>query len=328
MKKKYRLLIIVFVILFSKFIYAQNVDTSAYRKNLTDLNLADIFFNTPLINPAYTGVVEGHNIYVKSFYDKPFFELRDNFCTPRQNSVSYDFTFGKQKYDALGIFYIDKKNGASTEEWYGINYARHINISRKQFYHNIRIGGSFVFVRHLFDWDKLRFMDNIDAKYGFVWNTGEIKFEPLRAYAKFDYGLWYHNPLFYVGMATVNVSEPDMGYWGVNKLFRQYEISSGGNIKLSESISLHPALNMNVMPVGKNNLYLISPSLLGAFNNKFYVGLTYKNLNKISFLTGATISKRFFLSAFCGIATKEELAAFGTPAFIGGNLRVNINHKK
>jgi hypothetical protein len=318
-------LLFLSVIIMGNNCLAQYEDTLSYRKNLSDINMVHAFINSPATNPSYTGVTEGYNLAVHTFFDKPFFDYPDHLYLPREIGGAFDFSFGKTKNNALGIIYTDAVGGATIVESYGMSYARKIRLSRKSFYHDLRLGISVWYLRRIFEWDNISFMDNIDPQYGFIYNTNEIRPSDKKSYAKFDFGLWYQNPYFFAGLSITNLNKPDLGVYGVDIKYRQTELSMGGQLRIGSSFTIHPLLNTKVLHLWHKNVWYISPGVMGSYNNILYAGVIYKHLNSLSVVAGTTIYKRFIVSAFCGLPASKSLATFGSPAYIGGGLRTNIN---
>jgi hypothetical protein len=104
----------------------------------------------------------------------------------------------------------------------------------------------------------------------------------------------------------------------------EINISSGGKIIVNKNFSIHPSFNLVIVPGFEGKLSICSPAIIGSFKNNYFLGLSYKDLNKITIHAGAVAFKNITLSAACGISTNTDIAVFGNPAYIGGDLRINL----
>jgi len=318
---KYILLFFVLAVITNNS-FAHKNDTLTAKNNIYKKKLHTAFFNNMLINPAFTGFYDGHSITTYASVEKPFFK-ETSLYNPQKWGVAYDFSFGKKNQNAFGVYYEDIKEGFTNGKAAGINYAYVFNLNKSDFYHKLRLGSSFYFRRNVMEWNKLTFGDMIDPQYGLIYNTSEIKFDTIKAYVKFDFGLFYYNPLFYLGLATVNITEPEMSYYGTNPIRKQFDIVAGGHIAKGD-YTFHPVLNVNFESYGDLYMKKISPSIMASYKNRLYMGVTYKDLNKIVLTCGGTFLNNFFISAYGGISTNNDIKAFEVPTLAGAQLKFNF----
>ena len=306
---------------------AQNADSSQFNNKIIDEDRAHSFFNNIISNPAYTGIFGGHNILINAGIDKPFFTFRDLY-TPLQCNIAYDVAFGKERNNAIGAYYSDITGGIFHSKSIGLTYARNINLTDdKKFYHKLRVGASVSYNQTANDWSLASFGDMIDPSEGFIWNTQELRIDTLMAYLKADFGLWYHNPVFYFGLATKNIFQPDTSKYGMTMLHKEFNISTGGKINIDNNFSINPSLNMNIVWGYGGKLSTFSPALFGSFKNKCFLGVSYKDMNKITVHAGVMAFDFVSLAVAYGISTNKDLDGFGYPAYIGGDLRINIKNQ-
>ncbi|OQA02167.1 MAG: hypothetical protein BWY70_00098 [Bacteroidetes bacterium ADurb.Bin408] len=307
--------------------FAVPQDTIPDTNNVAIIDRSHSLFNNIVTNPAYAGILGGHNILLNAEIDNSFFTFK-NMYTPQQYNLAYDVVFGKKKNCAVGALFSYTTGGIIQKTFGEIIYAQNINLTKNlRFYHKLRLGVSVSLNRAITNWHLTSFGDQIDPKYGFVWNTAESPYDSIRCYINFNWGMWYHNPVFYLGFTIKNLTEPDFSFYGTSKIPREFIVSTGGSIKIDDNFSLHPAFNMSIVKGFGRKLSTYSPSIMGSYKNNYFLGLSYKDLNKITVHAGGVALKSIFLSVAYGIFTHTDLMGFGYPAYIGGDIRISINNK-
>jgi len=327
MIKKLHFILLLLCIMSAPFIsLAQTQDSVPEKPPVLGEDRAPSFFNNIISNPAYTGIFGGHNILVNAGIDKPFFTFRNLYHSQYYNAA-YDVAFGKKRNNAIGVYYSDMKGGILSSKTIGVNYARSFNLTQdKKFYQKLRVGVSIGEKWIVSDWNRVSFGDMIDPAYGFMWNTSEMRSEPLRKDINFELGAWYQNPVFYFGIGTKNLTEPDEANYGVSLIPRELNVSTGGKIKICNNFAIHPSLCLSYISRFKGKLSSLSPSITGSFKNNYFLGLSYKDLNKITAHAGVIAFNCVSLSVAYGISKNTDLEGFGYPAYIGGDLRINIKN--
>jgi type IX secretion system PorP/SprF family membrane protein len=87
------------------------------------------------------------------------------------------------------------------------------------------------------DFDKLTFGDMIDPRYGFVYNTQEVRPNESRSFMDFSSGFMIYSSKFYGGMAFHHMTQPDEAF--IVK----------GSSKLPVKVTAHAGA---LLPVGDN----------------------------------------------------------------------------
>jgi len=327
-KQSHFLLLFVFLQFAPVFSFAGISDTIPDTNNVVTIDRSHSLFNNITSNPAYTGIFGGHNILINAGVDKPFFAFR-NLYTPLQYNVAYDVAFGKKRNNAIGAFYSNSAGGISISSSFGLSYARNFNLTKNnKFYHKVRVGATITSNIIAVDFIKTYWADQIDPVYGFVWSPSSNIF--MKSFVKFypdvDIGAWYYNPIFYLGIAEKNIIQSDTLLYKISILPREFIVSVGGNINVSNNFSFHPSFNMSIVKGIENKLSTYSPAITCSFKNSYFVGLSYKDLNKITVHAGVVALNRVSLSVLYSLPTFAMSNDFGSPAYIGGDLRIFIKN--
>jgi type IX secretion system PorP/SprF family membrane protein len=165
------------------------------------------FYAAPLyLNPAFAGSARCPRIGIN--YRNQWPALNKTYIT---SSVSYD-----QHVDnlsgGLGLIIMNDKAGDGTINTTSISgmYSYQLNISRD---FSIRMGMQATLMQKKLDWDKLYFGDQIDPRYGFVYNTQENRPSDLsKSYPDFSAGILAYSSKVYGGVAVNHLTQPDEAF--------------------------------------------------------------------------------------------------------------------
>lgn len=165
------------------------------------------FYAAPLyLNPAFAGSARCPRIGLN--YRNQWPALSKTFIT---YSAAYD-----QHIDdisgGLGLIVMNDKAGEGTINTTTISgmYAYQLNLSRD---FSIRLGLQATWMQKRLDWDKLYFGDQIDPRYGFVYNTQEGRPDDLsKSYPDFAAGILAYSSKVYGGVAVHHITEPDEAF--------------------------------------------------------------------------------------------------------------------
>ncbi len=165
------------------------------------------FYAAPLyLNPAFAGSARCPRIAMN--YRNQWPKLQKTFIT---YAASYD-----QHIEALsgglGIIFMNDKAGEGTVNTTSVSgmYSYQLNISRD---FSIRMGLEATWMQKKLDWDKLFFGDQIDPRYGFVYNTQEGRPDDLsKSFVDFSAGVLAYSSKLYGGFAVNHITEPDEAF--------------------------------------------------------------------------------------------------------------------
>ena len=111
----------------------------------------------------------------------------------------------------LGLQFLNDKAGQGTMGITGFSgmYAYQLAITRE---FSMAFGFEATFRQKKLDWSKLNFGDMIDPKYGFIYNTLEVKNKEINSYPDFSAGVLGFSKRFYAGFAVFHLTEPEEGF--------------------------------------------------------------------------------------------------------------------
>ncbi|MFH0865712.1 MAG: type IX secretion system membrane protein PorP/SprF [Bacteroidota bacterium] len=327
---KFRYCFFIFIFLNAIFfnISANNPDTSKTDTSKTEIrDFSYSFFSNFKSNPALTGIQGGQTLSNEAGINNPL-RAFGNFYHPQFYSFLFDAAFGKKRNFATGIFVNEAKGGAIENPSAGLAVSKTFNLSgSNSFYHKLIVGASIEYnIVHL-SYDTLTFGDMINPLYGFIYYTQETKPSSLnRQFVNFSAGLWYHNPVFYLGLSARNLNQPNVSQFALSVIPMELYFSSGGKLKLSKQFSLHPSFNVTVIKGYKGKLNSYSPAVICSYRQKYNLGLSYMDLNKIGIHAGFVLVKHLTLLATCAFSTNADLYQFGTLSYLGGKMQYNFKN--
>ena len=164
------------------------------------------FYANPLyLNPAFAGSVRCPRISMN--YRNQWPGLNRTFIT---YSASYD-----QHVEAisggLGLILMNDKagNGTLSKTDIGAIYSYALNLSRN---FTIRTALQANYVQERVDWDKLTFGDEIDPRFGYIYDTQEIRPNEKHSFVDFSGGVLAYSSKIYGGFAVHHFTEPDQAF--------------------------------------------------------------------------------------------------------------------
>ena len=198
---------------------------SGITLNAQDPHFSQFYANPLYLNPAFAGTAVCPRMIAN--YRNQWPSISGNYVT---YSASYD-----QHIDGInggiGLLVTTDKAGSGvlSKDIVSAIYSYKLDVSRN---FSIKAGFQATYFQNRIDWDKLTFGDMIDPKYGFVWNTQEIRPEPRKGSVDFSTGFLGYTENLYVGFAVHHLTEPDAAFYGVSKLPRKYTAHAGCTINL------------------------------------------------------------------------------------------------
>jgi len=164
------------------------------------------FYAAPVyLNPAFAGSARCPRVALN--YRNQWPALAKTYIT---YAASYD-----QHVEALsgglGLVVMNDKAGEGTVSTTNVSaiYSYQLNISRE---FSIKAGLEATFVQKKVDWDKLTFGDMIDPRYGFVYQTQEVRPNETKSFADFSAGVLLFSSKIYGGLAVSHLTQPDEAF--------------------------------------------------------------------------------------------------------------------
>ncbi len=164
------------------------------------------FYAAPIyLNPAFAGSARCPRVCIN--YRNQWPALAKTYIT---YAASYD-----QHIDALsgglGLVIMNDRAGEGTVSTTNISgiYSYQLNLSRT---FSIKAGVQATYVQKKVDWDKLTFGDMIDPRYGFVYQTQEVRPNETKSFADFSAGILLYSSKIYGGLAVNHLTQPDEAF--------------------------------------------------------------------------------------------------------------------
>ncbi len=229
---------------------------SAYAQ---DPEFTQFYANPLYLNPAFAGTARCPRISLN--YRNQWPALTGTFVT---YTASYD-----QHVEALGgglgVLVLNDKAGEGTLTTSNISamYSYQLNVNRE---FSIRFGMQGTYAQKKVDWEKLTFGDMIDPRFGFIYETQEVRPNTNKNFWDFSAGILGYSNKFYGGIAVNHLTEPE-----------EFYIKSAEGSRLPMKVTVHAGA---VLPIGgrRDNSMYVSPNFIyqkqrdfNQYNIGFYV---------------------------------------------------------
>ncbi len=211
------------------FLFFTTVASLAFAQ---DPQFSQFYANPIYTNPAFAGS-SGNYRFVLNARDQ-YTALNNNFKT---GSASFDANVsaigggigGMVTSDVSGDGYL------TTNSFSGV-YSYQVNVNRKL---TMRGGIQASYVQKSYDFNKFKFGDQIDDRYGFINPTKEATGLQQTSFPNFGIGFLAYTSNFFGGFAIHNITEPNQSFYFPNsadqqfKLPRRYTAHAGLNLYLT-----------------------------------------------------------------------------------------------
>jgi type IX secretion system PorP/SprF family membrane protein len=180
-----------------------------------DPHFSQFYANPMYLNPSFAGTAICPRLIMN--YRNQWPAIPGSFVT---YNASFD-QFFKKIEGGLAVMALADRQGEgnlATQSVAGI-YSFHTPLSREL---SLASGFQVRFASKTIDWDKLTFSDMIDARNGFVNNTGEVMGRTVHSYMDFAWGFLLYTEKFFGGFAIDHLTEPDEGFNNTSLLPRKY----------------------------------------------------------------------------------------------------------
>lgn len=254
------------------------------------------FYAVPLYtNPAFAGSTG--NVRINAGFRDQYTALQNNFRTVL---ASVDANVSSLN-GGIGVMAMNDVSGDGflTSNQVSAIYAFHSAINRNV---HFRAAVQATVVQKSYDFNKLKFGDQIDDRYGFVYPTAESKAVEQIIFPNFSTGFLVYSSQFFAGAAIHNLTEPNQSFYYRNssaeqfKLPRRYTAHAGMNIYLTnqrneqERIVLSP----NILFMSQRNYNQLNLGLYlkrQALTTGLWIRQTSKNTDAAIFLIGLKFPK-------------------------------------
>lgn len=245
-----------------------------------DIHFSQFYANPIFLNPAFAGSVRCPRI-VTSY--------RNQWPGIDGNYVTYAASFDRHLDDlggGIGVLAYNDRMGSGVVSTSSVSamYSYQVNVNRS---FSLRAGIQMTYVQRSIDPSKMNFGDQIDPKYGFIFNTNEKFTKTLNTYPDFSAGIIGFGNRFFGGLAVHHISQPDEAFikqgTGSSILPRKYTAHAGAIIPIDDQ---------DDFTISPNAIFQLQARFqqlnLGLYFTKgpFVGGLWYRNKDAIIALVG------------------------------------------
>jgi type IX secretion system PorP/SprF family membrane protein len=244
-----------------------------------DPHFTQFYANPIYLNPAFAG---------SNRCPRMVFNYRNQWPNISGTFVSTTFSFDMRVEavsGGLGLQFLHDNAGQGTMSITGFSgmYAYQLAINRE---FSMSFGFEATFRQKKLDWSKLNFGDMIDPKYGFIYNTQEVKNQESKSYPDFSAGVLGFSKRFYAGFAVFHLTQPEESFIAPSgsKLPMKYTGHAGavvpldgryGESNISPNIIYQQQQDFRELNLG---VYISKGPIVG--------GLWYRNADAIVALVG------------------------------------------
>ncbi|UZR92782.1 PorP/SprF family type IX secretion system membrane protein [Chondrinema litorale] len=271
--KIYFLTLVVNFFLATDFLHAQQ-----------DAQFSQYMFNQLYLNPAAAGIntrqIEFSVIHRSQWlgYEGSF----DDGGAPTTQVASISMPF--EKYNlGVGLHFVNDKIGPVTNQEAQLSLAYQIKVSRGI----IAIGVRGGFYNQQLNVDELRFTDPVNEPL-----YQQLSGRESQMVSDFGAGIYYKdvNDKFFTGMSISHLNRSNFNYGtniSFNELESHYTFLAGVNLDLTRTVKLTPSAIVK----SDMNTFSIESSVIATFNEKFYTGLSMRELEAAIAIVGVNLLK-------------------------------------
>ncbi len=240
-----------------------------------DSHFSQFYANPLYLNPAMAGSVVCPRIVLN--YRNQWPSISGTYVT---YNASYDQHVHKM-HGGLGFLVTSDRAGEGTlnTNTASLMYSYKLDITKG---FSIKAGMQATFFQRSLDWEKLTFPDQIDPKYGFVYNTNEKYPSGGLNVIKPDFaaGVLAYGENYFLGFSCHHLTEPNVGFNSISYLQRRFTAHGGTIINLEGRNTRNSKLERT--SISPNILYMWQQDFnqinYGFYLNKFpfVVGLWYR----------------------------------------------------
>ena len=229
------------------------------------------FYANPMyLNPAFAGTSVCPRIALN--YRNQWPSISGQFVT---YSASYD-QHSDPLNGGLGFHIMRDSEGEGTINTTNVSgiYSYKLDVNRK---FAMKAGFQATYFQKAIDWNRLTFGDQIDSKYGFIYQSQEIPGQNTKVGVDFSAGLLGYSEKFFFGLAVHHLAEPDETLIsGQSRLPRKYTLHGGAAIPLNKKRKEDGTISPNILFQRQGDFNQLN---LGVYVNKgpLVGGLWFRN---------------------------------------------------
>ncbi|MBQ7710679.1 MAG: PorP/SprF family type IX secretion system membrane protein [Bacteroidales bacterium] len=286
---------------------------SVLSVNAQDIGFSQFYANPLYLNPAFAGSKIAPRFSLS--YRNQWPKLVSAFQTV---SVSYDQYIPALHGGIGAIALADKQgdHGILNSGFFGAMYSFRFQVFR-DIYINAGLQASLSNVSINWDYNNLRFGDQIDPNQGFIYQTqAQEPDKSSKWYADFSAGLMAYGDIWYAGIAAAHLSRPSQGLYSEDRLPIKYTFHAGALINVAKERRRTSSLGLGTPVISPNFIYQYQGTL-HYFNYGLYldwmpflVGVWYRNgvENSDAFIFMVGLQQDFFKVGYSYDVTVSKLA--------------------
>jgi type IX secretion system PorP/SprF family membrane protein len=240
-----------------------------------DPQFSQYMFNHLSINPAYAGTKDALNVTLLA--RRQWTAIKG---APATNFITVEGPL-KNKKVGLGLQLINDKIGPKTANGILFSYSYHLPLAAGRISMGLRVG----WYNYAFRWNDIEYKDKAD-----VYNTMA---QDQKGVFTGDFGLYYYDRNFYWGLSTTHINKA-MFYTSKQNADHAYLAShvfmpAGIGFQINDHLVINPSVLLKYAsraPVGAD----LNCNIL--FNDKIWVGATYRFLNSFAALVQFNITEK------------------------------------
>lgn len=196
-------------------------------------------------------------------------------------------------------------------------YAYQLDVDRN---FSIKAGFQVTYYQRAIDWTQLTFGDQIDRRYGFIYNTNETPIENNVNALDFSAGFLGFTENFYFGFAAHHLTQPNESFFdnAESRLPRKYTGHVGALIPLNSAVPEEGSISPNIIYQRQGEFNHLN---LGMYLNKGVItgGVWYRWNDALIFLVGLYTDQFRF-----GYSYDVTVSSLGTQTLGSHELSVTI----
>ena len=249
-------------------------------KGQQDAQFTQFMFNQLFFNPGYAGIAG--NTQISFIYRQQWAAYNPSFDdggAPSTQVLSFNTAFPKFN-SGLGVHIVSDRLGPLTNLEMQLSYAYHVKVSDKA---KLSLGLRGGVYSKIVDYDKYNPRerpDDLIGEEGFDANT-----KP-----DFAVGVYYQSDKLFAGLSTNHITQSEFNLAGFNQspLARSYYLMGGYNFALGRDGNWILTPNF-LVKVADFKEYSFDVGGLVTYDNKFWVGSSFRNEESVNMLIGANI---------------------------------------
>jgi len=248
-----------------------------------DAQFSQYMFNQLYLNPATAGI-NPKQIEFNLIHRTQWFGYEGNFDdggAPTSQVASVNLPFAKFN-SGIGLHFVNDRLGAISNQEVQFSYAYHIKVNRSRLSMGLRAG----LYNHAIDQDLLRAVEPDDPLIQNLAGTdGQFR-------ADFAFGLYFtpSNDKYFIGASVNHFNRSDFNYGtdiSYNSLEEHVSLLGGVNVDLSREVVLTPSFLIK----SDMNTLSYEGSLLATYNDKFYGGVSMREVEAAILILGVNLMK-------------------------------------